>query len=108
MKIYFINPDERSLTLYYSNYPDNTDVNSMSRINIGYNDSYEMRSQFLPKGYFSNDPTKLEEILAKRKEKIVADAYKLMIEKLEYYNKVKDTTGSREYAVLHDDIDAPF
>lgn len=108
MKVYFINPYSGSLTLYYKEFPDGTDVNSMSRLNVGYNDSYEMRSQYLPRGYFSDDPTKFEEILKQRREAILAEAYKEMIEKLEYYNKVKDEVGDRNNAVLHDSIDAPF
>ena len=94
--------------MYYKELPEGTDVKAMKRLNIGYNDSYEMRSQYLPSAFFSDDPAGLEKILLERREAILAQAYKEMIEKLTYYNKVKDEIGNRNNAALHDSIDAPF
>ncbi len=94
--------------MYYKEFPDGTDVKSIKRLNIGYNDSYEMRSQYLPPGYFSDDPTRLEKMLQERREKILTEAYKEMVKAMNYYNEVKDRVGNRHNAVLHDSIDAPF
>ena len=77
-KIYFINPSY-GFDIYYSLYPDDFDVSAATRINIGYNDSYEMRSQYLGKPYFSDNVEDIREILQKRKKVIMAEKYGEML-----------------------------
>ena len=101
MKIYFISPNDRDLRMWYMEHSNN-DISTLKTINIGYNDSYEMRSQHLPTTFFSDDPTKLEEILKARKRKKIVEIYKEMLDEMRYVVRDRNT------AIEHDSIDAPF
>ena len=80
-------------------------IKEVDRLNIGYNDSYEMRSEYIGPKYFSNDPALLEEILKKRKQEKAMAVYKEMIEKMA---EITSVCKNRNTAKLHDSIDAPF
>lgn len=101
-KVYFISPHEKSLTVYYREVRNNYDVSKATSINIGYNDSYEMRSQHLPKPYFSDDLEDLLKILRERKRKMIEKAYQKL------YQVGTLELPTEEDARLHDSIDSPF
>jgi len=102
MKIYFINPYPEDLRMFYKIEPGVKDISSIKKLNIGYNDSYEMRSEYIGPNYFSDDPEKLEKILKDRRDELIKQAYKEIIEA--YKHKISDRTN----AIKHDSIDSPF
>ncbi len=104
MKLYFISPGPQDLRMWYMNIQDQ-DITKMDRLNIGYNDSYEMRSEFISRKYFSDDPAKLETIIKERKQKRAMEAYKNMIKEMKH---LSDEQCDRNAAIKHDSIDAPF
>ena len=87
--------------MWYMEHP-NDDIGTLRTINIGYNDSYEMRSKHLPAKFFSDDPTKLEIILQERKKKRMIKLYHEMLDEMKYMIRDRNT------AMKHDSIDAPF
>ena len=106
MRVYFISPIYDDLRLFYKEMPDNTDVSNMARLNTGYNDSYEMRSQYIGPEYFSTDPKKLEDKLEDRKKSLIHLELMKMKEQIEIAYKTK--IGTELTAIKHDSINSPF
>lgn len=92
-KLYF---SEGLGPIYYMEVED--DFNG--RLNIGYNDSYEMRSQYLSKGQYHEDFEKLKLLMEKCKQKLIAEKYKELI-------RLMDIEFKEEDAIKHDGHYAP-
>lgn len=86
--------------------PDDTDWANTSLINVGYNDSYEMRSEKINKHYFSLDPAPLELKLRKRKEELVREKYTKLIK--EFDKALKSEVGNANNAIERKGIDCPW
>lgn len=91
--IYFVSPNENSFTVYKMEVDD--DFNPTTSIRTGYNDPYEMRSQYLYKPWWSDDFEDIKKILEERKQKRVAKVYEAMVE-------IMQETFDEERAVEHD------
>ena len=104
-KIYFISPDPLNYSVYYIEVSDYFDVSSMNRLNIGYNDSYEMRSEYLDHPYFSENYDDIRQQLVKRRvdhiNTILSNAYKQT-------TKLAEMDFEEEGATKHDRIISPF
>jgi len=71
-----------------------------ARLDIGYNDSYEMRSTYLVKPYFSEDYKDIKELLEKNKKRLMCEKYEEII-------KLMKIKFNEEDATYHDGFDAP-
>lgn len=71
------------------------------RLNIGYNDSYEMRSVYISRHQFSENFCDIKALLEKNKQKLMLEKYEEMI------NLMKINFGDENNAIYHDGFDAP-
>lgn len=102
MKIYFINPYQKDLHLYCKEIHDCEDISE--KLNIGYNDSHEMRSTYLTPTYYSANPERLEKELLRRQQELHKQYTKEFLEKIRWVRN----PGTKETAQVASGIDAPF
>jgi len=101
-KLYFISPEEYSLSVYYEWIDEDADPSTWRSLATGYNDSYEMRQVRIGPEYFSDDFSKLKLILDQRKLRMVENAYKELARIMDI--EVPDADDAH----LHDSIDSPL
>jgi hypothetical protein len=106
MKVYFICPYNNNFNLYWQEMPDDTEIDKVEFIKVGYNDSYEMRSEKIGKNCFSTDPASLELKLKERKEQMIKMVYAKVIG--EYRKALETKTGDINSAIERRGIDCPW
>jgi len=99
-KVYFISPEIFNLSMWYKEVDDNfNDI----RLRVGYNDSSEMRSVDIDSKYFSEDPNKLLAELKRRKQVMIAQAYRKLAKEIN-----KKVAEKPEDAFEFDNGQCPF
>lgn len=78
--VYFTPPNENSFVVYKMKVSDDFDANNVKSIRTGYNDPYEMRSQYLDKPWWSENFEDIKVILEERKMKRIAKVYNIMVD----------------------------
>lgn len=83
--------------IYYMVMPDDW---SEDRLNIGYNDSYEMRSVYIGKSQFSENYEDIKKLLEKNKQYLISQKYEELL-------RLTNIEFKKEEAIEHDGFDAP-
>lgn len=97
MIVYFIKPDRYDFTIYSIN------IGSFAKgkaINIGYNNGYEMRSQYLNHPWVSDNIDDLREILKSRKVSLLKEQYLKMIKLMQI--------NENGHIIEYDGFSSPF
>ena len=95
MKIYFISPDDTDLRMWCKEHPYDY---FPTHFRIGYDNSYDLRSQYLSKPYISSNKEKLSKILDARRLKMIKD----------FYIKILQLIKIPSDVIMVGEYDAPF